>query len=147
MSKHEEADLILKLYELRRDPTMREARQWYFLEFHPETIADFQKAIFGEHSGHLRMVASYWDMAAALVNHGAISRDLFADTNAEHIGTFAKCEPLLKEIRATVGPNWMVNLEKLIDAIPGAREETAATRERMKRILAAVSNQAAAASR
>ena len=53
MSKQEEAGLILKLYELRREETMRKARDWYFREFNPQTMADFTSAIFGEHSGHL----------------------------------------------------------------------------------------------
>ena len=72
MSKQEEAGLILKLYELRREETMRKARNWYFMEFHPQSFADFNQAMFSEHSGHLRMVVTYWDMAAALVNNGAI---------------------------------------------------------------------------
>ena len=85
MSKQEEAGLILKLYELRREETMRKARDWYFREFHPQSLADFNNAMFGEHSAYLRMVASYWDMAASLVNHGAISVDLFSDSNGEMI--------------------------------------------------------------
>ena len=56
MSKQEEASLILKLYELRREETMRKARDWYFREFNPQSMADFNTAMFGEHSGHLRMV-------------------------------------------------------------------------------------------
>jgi hypothetical protein len=52
MSKQEEADLILKLYELRRDATMRTARDWYFRDFNPESVADVNNALFGEHSGH-----------------------------------------------------------------------------------------------
>src|SRR6202040_3176536 len=100
MSKQEEAGLILKLYELRREETMRKARDWYFREFNPESLADFNTAIFGEHSGHLRMVITYWDMAAALVNDGAISLQLFTDTNGEQIGVFSKIEPILGEIRA-----------------------------------------------
>ena len=74
MSIQEEAGLILKLYELRREETMREARDWYFREFNPENVGDFMSAIMGPHSGHLRMVVTYWDMAATLVNKGAISR-------------------------------------------------------------------------
>jgi len=69
MSKQEEAGLILKLYELRREETMRKARDWYFREFNPQSIADFNQAMFSEHSGHLRMVVTYWDMAAACVNN------------------------------------------------------------------------------
>ena len=56
MSKQEEAGLILKLYELRREDTMRKARDWYFREFNPQSMADFNAAMFGEHSGHVRMV-------------------------------------------------------------------------------------------
>jgi hypothetical protein len=142
MSKHEEADLILKLYELRREATMRQARDWYFLEFNPESTADVKKALFGEHSGHLRMVMSYWDMAAALVNHGAISVELFTDTNGEHLSVFAKLEPMLAELRAEFGPQFVANLEKLVDATPRGRERTAAVRERVKAIKAEVSQRA-----
>jgi len=132
--KQEEAGLILKLYELRREDTMRKARDWYFREFNPESIADFTEAMFGEHSGHLRMVVSYWDMAAALVNDGAISLDLFTNTNGEHIGVFSKIEPLLGEIRSAYAPQFAVSLEKLIDATPDGRNRAAKARERMKAI-------------
>jgi len=136
MSIQEEAGLILKLYELRREETMRKARDWYFREFNPQTMADFSAAIFGEHSGHVRMVVTYWDMAAALVNRGAIGLELFTDANGEQIGVFAKIEPLLPEIRAAFGPQFATNLEKLIDATPNGRQRTAATREQMKAIAA-----------
>ena len=131
MSKQEEAGLILKLYELRREETMRKARNWYFTEFNPESMDDYTKALFGEHSGHLRMVTSYWEMAAALVNHGAISMELFNDTNGEHLGVFSKIEPLLGQLRTVLSPQAFVNLEKLIDNTPGGREKVAAFRQRM----------------
>ena len=134
MSKQEEAGLILKLYELRREDTMRKARDWYFREFAPESIADFNSAIFGEHSGHLRMVITYWEMAAALVNNGAIGLELFNDSNGEQIGVFSKIEPLLGEIRAAYGPQFATNFEKLIDATPDGRKRTSEARERMKAI-------------
>lgn len=132
MSIQDEAGLILKLYELRREDTMRQARNWYFAEFHPQSLADFQSAMFGEHSGHLRMVVSYWDMAAALVNRGAISMDLFNDANGEQLGVFAKIEPILGEIRKAFAPQFAINLEKLIDATPDGRKRTAEVRERMQ---------------
>jgi hypothetical protein len=138
MSKHAEADLILKLFELRREATMRTAREWYFLEFNPESRADFDKIMIGEHGGYLRMIISYWDMAAALVNHGAIGVDFFNDTNGEHLGVFAKLEPLLDEIRPAYGPHLAANLEKLIDATPSGRERVAAVRERMKAMRAEI---------
>ncbi len=145
MSKQEEARLILELYELRREETMRKARDWYFREFNPKSIADFNAALFSEHSGHLRMVVTYWDMAAALVNNGAISLDLFDDCNGEHIGVFSKIEPILGEIRAALTPRFAVNLEKLIDATPDGRKRTAEARERFKAILAQLAAQQAKA--
>src|SRR5215470_14399398 len=137
MSKQDEAGLILHLYDLRREEVMRTARNWYFAEFNPESMADFNKALFGEHSGHMRMVVSYWDMAAAFVNNGAISLQLFNDTNGEHFMVFGKIEPLLKDIRAAFGPQFLVNLEKVIDATPGGRERAATMRKRMKAIRSA----------
>jgi hypothetical protein len=99
-------------------------------------VADFTEAMFGEHSGHLRMVVSYWDMAAGLVNDGAISLELFSSTNGEHIGVFSKIEPLLAEIRDAYSPQFAINLEKLIDATPDGRKRTAKARERMKAVSA-----------
>jgi len=136
MSKQEEAGLILKLYELRREETMRKARDWYFLEFTPESFADFSKALFGDHSGHLRMVITYWEMAAALVHNGAIDINMFCDCNGEHVSVFAKIEPILGEIRGTFGPQFAASFEKLIDAMPEGRKRTAEARERMKAIRA-----------
>src|SRR5215467_5824538 len=147
MSKQDEAGLVLRLYELRREEVMRTARNWYFAEFHPESMADFNKAMFGEHSGHLRMVVSYWDMAAALVNNGAISLELFNDTNGEQIAVFSKIEPLLDEIRKALAPQFAANLEKLIDATPDGRKKTAEARERMKAIRAQLAQAQASAQR
>jgi hypothetical protein len=146
MSKQEEGGLILKLYELRREETMRKARDWYFQAFNPDSLADFNAAMFSEHSGHLRMVVSYWDMAAALVNNGAIGLELFNDSNGEHIAIFSKIELLLGDIRAAYGPHFAANLEKLIDATPDGRKRVADNRERMKAIRARLAGAQAAAS-
>jgi hypothetical protein len=145
MSIQEEAGLILKLYELRREETMREARNWYFRDFNPESLGEFTAALFGEHSGHVRMVVTYWDMAAALVNRGAINLDLFTEANGEHIGVFSKIEPLLDDIRKTFGPQFATNLEKLIDATPDGRKRSASTREQMKAIRSQMAGQHAQA--
>jgi hypothetical protein len=77
-------------------------------------------------------------MAAALVNNGAISLEFFDDANGEHIGVFAKIEPLLDQMRQSFGPRNLINLEKLIDATPSGRERAAAMRERMKAIRAQI---------
>lgn len=147
MSKQDEAGLILKLYELRREETMRNARTWYFRDFFPESIADFDAAMFSEHSGHLRMVVTYWDMAAALVNNGAISLDLFTQTNSEYLGVFAKIEHLLSEIRSAYSPLFAAQLEQLIDASPDGRKQTEGARQRLKAMRERLANRAATAQR
>lgn len=138
MSKQAEAELILKLYELRREEKMRQARDWFFREFAPQSMDDFMGAMFGPNSAHVRMVLSYWDMAAALVNNGAISLEFFNDANGEQIGVFSKLEPLISEVRAGMAPEFLLNLEKLIDATPNGRERSATARERMKQMRSAM---------
>lgn len=134
MSKTESADLILKLYELRREEKMREARVW-MVSFFPESAQDIMQAMINpETSAYFRMVTSYWNMAASFVNHGAIDAEMFADANGEHIIIFAKIEPFLTEIREIMSsPNYLQNLETLIMQMPDAKEMLAARREMMKR--------------
>jgi hypothetical protein len=133
MSKQQDADLILKLYDLRREATMREARNWMFT-FNPTSVQDVIEVLMGEHSGHYRMVISYWDMAAAMVNNGAIDEQLFNETNGEHLFVFSKIEPVIEEVRALFGnPDFLRNLETLVKRIPDSEQKIAAMRERMKK--------------
>jgi hypothetical protein len=133
MSKHDDADLILKLYDLRREATMREARNWLFT-FNPTSVQDVIEVLIGEHSGHYRMVISYWDMAAALVNNGAIDEQLFNETNGEHLFVYSKIAPVLEEIRTLFGnPEFLKNLETLVKRIPDSEEKIASMRARMKK--------------
>lgn len=138
MSKAESAELILKLYELRREDTMREARNW-MISFFPESGQDIVQALMNtETSAFYRMVMSYWDMAASFVNHGAIEEEMFTDANAEHFVVFAKIEPFLPELRETFGnPNMLTNLEKLVMRQPNAKERLAKSRESMKSVMKA----------
>ncbi len=73
----ESAQLNLKLYELRREPVLREARAWFVREFNPETFDDLFAVVRGERNASFRMVLSYWDMAASMVTTGAIDGDAF----------------------------------------------------------------------
>jgi hypothetical protein len=133
MSKAESANLILKLYDLRREPTMREARNW-FISFFPESAADIMKAMIDARtSAFYRMVTTYWDMAASFVNHDAMDEEMFTEITAEHIVVFSKIEPFLEELRTTMGPNYLKKREKLIMKEPNAKEMLAARRELMKR--------------
>jgi len=133
MSKQQDADLILKLYDLRREATMREARNWLF-SFNPTSAQDVIDVLLGEHSGHYRMVISYWDMAAALVNSGAIDEELFNETNGEHLFVYSKIEPVIEEIRTMFeNPDFLRNLETLVKRIPDSEKKIATMRERMKK--------------
>ena len=135
MSKVESADLILKLYDLRREETMRKARNWFF-SFNPTGVDEYWKTMMDpEVGGYLRMVTSYWEMAAAMVNHGAIDADLFNETAGEHIMVFAKIEPLLAELREKFdNPDGFKHLEKLIMDSPNGAERLKKTQEWIKRI-------------
>lgn len=130
---YESATLLIRLYELRREPTMRDARAWYVSSFNPNSVDDVVQALRGPNSAHFRMVTSYWDMAASFVLNGAIDEKMFADANGEHIIVFAKLEPFLAEYRAKMGnPAYYASLEKLVMQMPGAKERLAALRERFR---------------
>jgi hypothetical protein len=130
---YESATLLIRLYELRRDPTMREARNWFAREFNPSTIDDVTQALMGPNSGHFRMVTSYWDMAASFVLNGAIDEQMFNDANGEQLGVFAKMEPFLSEYRTRMGnPKYLSQLEQLVMRRPGAKESLAAMRDWFK---------------
>lgn len=143
MGKAKDADLILKLYDLRREQTMRDARNWFFT-FNPQTPEDFMEVLMGDKSGYYRMVVSYWDMAASLVNHGAIDADMFNDANGEHIFVYAKIEPFLPALRQMGNPDFLVHLERVIKEIPDYEKKLTATRERIQKILAMYEQRAAA---
>lgn len=135
MSKVESADLILKLYDLRREDTMRKARDWMFM-FNPQSAGEYMQTMMDPSvGGYLRMVTSYWDMAASFVNHGAIDAEMFSDTNGEHIMVFAKIEPFLAELREMwQSPNAFAHLEKVINDMPNGAEKLKKTQEWLKSI-------------
>jgi hypothetical protein len=134
--------LIVKLYELRRDPAMRAARAWYAAEFDPQRAQDVAALMGGtyEQSARFRMITSYWDMVAGLVNHGALDEKLFFATNTEHIMIFAKLQPFLAEMRELFRePGYLQELEQLVQRMPNGealverRRKLGARWSRMKR--------------
>ena len=136
MGKHEDADLILKLYDLRREPVMREARNWMFT-FNPTSVQDVMETMIGEHSGHFRMVISYWDMACAMVTSGAIDEELFNKTNGEHIFVYMKIQPVIEGLRAMFdNQEFLKNLETVVKNIPDIETKLPAMRERMSKFAA-----------
>jgi hypothetical protein len=117
-----DAEIILKLYELRTEPLMRDARAWMTGEFWPATAADYFAVASNPahpHNPHLRQVLSYWEMAAALVLHGTVSADLFVDTNGEGFFILAKLAHILAEIREKQ-TQCLMKTSELVEKYPAA---------------------------
>lgn len=111
------AATLLKLYELRTEPTMRQARSWFVFEFHPSTAQDVLATWLGpgHESAPYRMVTSYWDMAASLVVQDAIPAEMFNSANTEHVVVYAKMRPFLADIRSIAKyPDYLTNLERVV---------------------------------
>jgi hypothetical protein len=133
--EHESMMGILKLYELRSEETMRKARDWFVTGFYPESTKDILAVLVSEHSADFRMVASYWDMAAAFVLFGAINDEMFNAINTEHVAVYAKLQPFLTELRAMPGiPPYLYlrHLEPVVLRIPDAQERVSAMLRYMK---------------
>jgi hypothetical protein len=133
---YESAKLILKIFEMRREPVLREARAWFVREFNPAS-ADEILALSADDNRKFRMVTGYWDMACSLVTHGAIDRQMFLDANGELFGTFSKVQPILGELRQRLNsPTVMSHTEKVVMSIPDAEARLEAIRNRLKTIAA-----------
>jgi hypothetical protein len=117
---HADAELILKLYEARRESEMRKARNWWTAMFWPESADDVIKiirAIGTQENAWARQVLGYWGMASSFVAHGVLNEDLFYETSfsGEMFVIYAKLEPFLKEIREKLqNPTLLTNLERVI---------------------------------
>ena len=134
----ESASLNLQLFDLRREPVLREAREWFLREFNPESFAELVAALSGERNASFRMVIGYWDLAASLVTSGAIDGDAFRAAHGEIFGAFSKIQPFLAELRtATREPDICKHMEEVIFADPTA-EATLARRREALRALAKV---------
>ena len=134
----ESAQLNLQLFEMRREPLLREARAWFLGDFNPESFAELVAIAGGERNPWFRMVLGYWDMAASLVTAGAIDADAFRAAHGEMFGTFAKIEPFLAEMRTTFGePAFCRHFEAIVMGEPDAAAILARRREGLRRIAAA----------
>ncbi len=124
---HADAHVILELYNLRREPEMRKARNWWLGEFWPQSVEDFTKvsaAMGTQENNWMRQVSGYWEMAASLAVHGAVSSDLFLEPSfsGEMFFLFAKVNPFQKELREKISPTMLRNVEQLIKSTKFSRE-------------------------
>jgi hypothetical protein len=138
-----DAELIVKLYDLRREAELRKARNWW-LGFWPESADDILKiasALGTQENAWLRQAGGYWEMATSFVLHGALNRDLFLEPSfsGEMFVFYGKVEPFLKELREKMqNPNIFGNVEKLIATSPGAPERLKQSQERLAAMRKAV---------
>jgi hypothetical protein len=82
---YDEVNLMLRLYDLRREPQLRQARAWFVEHFHPASPEDMMEKYpqGGQENTYIRMVISYWDMVASIVNRGLINDEIFFENNGE----------------------------------------------------------------
>ena len=135
------AELLLRLYELRREPTLRDARDWWVTRFHPKSAQDVLATWVAPDSAPYRMVTTYWEMAASFVTLGAIDPELFHAANTEYVAIYAKLEPYLAELRTLTNyPDYLIHLERVVTSAP----ESAAKQAAIRRFLALRAKQAGA---
>jgi hypothetical protein len=132
-----DAKLILKLYDLRREAEIRKARNWWLVDFWPETADDFMKvaqALGTQENAWLRQVAGYWELAASLVIHGAVNETLFLEPafSGEMFLIFAKLHPFLKDVREKMqNPRMLANVETVIKKSKASQERLKAVEQRL----------------
>lgn len=127
----EQADLLMRLYEMRRDPEMRRARAYIAHEFQAKTWDEVGYMTGSDPDRYFRMVTSYWEMVAAIVNRGLIDEDLFFDTQGEGLFIWTRVRNLVPEGRKRFRPTWLWNLERMARRQQAWRERTYPAAERV----------------
>lgn len=125
---HEQANLLLKLYELRREPRLRQARTWYVEQFSASSVEELMKKYphGSEENASIRMVSSYWDMVASLVNRGLIDDDLFFENTGEIWVVWERLRPFVPAWRAALkNPHIFAHLEELYKRMEAWQEKRA----------------------
>lgn len=125
---HADAELLLRLYEVRREPELRTARKWFLTEFQGMDWATIQQRYLS-HSDEdrwFRMTVSYWEMVGTLVNRGVLHADLFFDHTGEDIVTWERCKPWIDGARRDVRPTYLYQFERMVQAHQAHREKAIA---------------------
>jgi hypothetical protein len=123
---HEQVNLMLRLFEERREPRLREAREWFSANFHVKTMEDTMRVCpFGsKENAYMRMVLSYWEMVAGIVNRGLIDEDLFFESTGEQWVVWEQVKPVLSAWRAAFSsPKFLANLEEQVRRLEAWREK------------------------
>ena len=135
-----DAQLILQLYDLRREPEMRKARHWWVANFFPDSADDFLKvarAMGTPENNWLRQVGGYWGIATSFVLQGALNEQLFLQPafSGEMFLIYAKVHPFIKELREKMGdPEVFLNIEKVILGSKYGRSRLQLTLKRVEKM-------------
>jgi hypothetical protein len=110
---HHDADAVLRVYELRREPVMRESRAAIIQKFWPRTYEDVQSVLKGEHplNAAYRQVNTYWEMVYGMVKHRIVHPEYFMESNGEGLFLYARMEPYVETLRREVSPFAYLNAE------------------------------------
>ena len=125
---HEQAQLHLQVYDLRRENRLRQARDWFQQSYNADTVEEaMQVAAPGtEHGTFFGMVIGYWEQACALLNHGLLHEDLFFETSGEFFGVWEKVKTVLPQFREQFrDPTMLSNLEKAAKRFEEWKEQRA----------------------
>ena len=123
---HDDAELLIKLYEVRREPELRRARAWLLAEFKPTTWAEV-KARYLSHTEEdrwFRMATSYWEMVGTFVNKGVLNAEIFFDHTGEDIVSWERIKGLIPDARADIRPTYLLQFERLVAAHQAYRKKT-----------------------
>jgi hypothetical protein len=145
----QQAELILKLYELRREVVMREARSYVGGDFLPTSANEFIEIVSAgdRHTSFVLQVYGYWDMVAAFVRSGALDADLLYNTCPEMYFQYAKIQPYLKQFRKEMNlPEFLISLEQLVEGSQTGRKRLE-TMQKNQAALAAMRNNLASKQR
>ncbi len=131
---YEDATLVLRLYELRREEKLRAAREWFRTRFSPRSFEEVRAVAesSGPDNTHFRMVTGYWDMACSFVAQGVLHAELFFESGGEALFVWAKLAPFVAELRRELkNPRALANLERAIVTTPAAAERLPAIQARL----------------
>jgi len=146
---YHDAELVLKLYDLRREPVMREARNFIptLAGASFEKVMEVTSAFGTKENAYVRQVYGYWEMVASLIVHGTLNAELAYDTLQEMYFAYAMIQPHVEEFRKKMNsPDFLKNVQKVVESTPQGRQRLEQIKQRMAQFAAMRSAQTAKAS-
>jgi hypothetical protein len=136
---HHDAELVLRLYDLRRETVIRENRARLIRDLWPRRAEDLLDVLKSEHplNTAYRQVTTYWEMAYSFARHGALHADVLLDSAGEGLFVYARIEPFLAELRTATNPRTLSNTEWVATQTEKGRAIMETSRARVKKMLEA----------